>query len=286
MTASLIKNATRIMNRIARWTRQPSQNKTSGFRRILIICKTAPVRHLSNKNGASSTSFFHHTMCGDFDQGCPQDSVANGTPRVWARPVGPSTSAAGIRADLAFDRKTARGLLCSIAPFLLQGGSQLQSWNLAGTVKTVFGAECMAYQQGCLGTLTNHPFSVYTNGTLAATFDSSQNLNVTGNITAGRSLMVGNGGTLISTGAGGTMESLIAKDTVRIVPSNTVGCVDQTATAPGATTEMKVAVSPVSPQRDVMWAGYVSASNTVDIRVCTILALGSSATTFNWSVIP
>jgi hypothetical protein len=174
----------------------------------------------------------------------------------------------------------------SIAPFLLQGGNQLQSWNLAGTVKTVFGAECMAYQQGCLGTLTNHPFSVYTNGTLAATFDSSQNLNVTGNITAGRSIMVGNGGTLISTGAGGTMESLIAKGTVRIVPSNTVGCVDQTATAPGATTEMKVAVSPVSPQRNVMWAGYVSASNAVDIRVCTIVALLGSPTTFNWSVVP
>jgi hypothetical protein len=173
----------------------------------------------------------------------------------------------------------------SIAPFLLQGGSQLQSWNLAGTVKTVFGAECMAYQQGCLGTLTNHPFSVYTNGTLAATFDSSQNLNVTGNVTAGGSLTVGNGGVLISTGAGGTMESLIASGSVGIVPSNRVGCVDRAATAPGATTEMKVVVSPVSPQRDVTWAGYVSASNTVDIRVCTIVALIGSPTTFNWSVV-
>jgi len=174
----------------------------------------------------------------------------------------------------------------SIAPFLVQGGGQLQGWNLAGTVKTVFGAECMASQQGCLGTLTNHPFSVYTNGTLAATFDSSQNLSVTGNITAGGSLMVGNGAVLMSTGAGGIMESLIASGTVRIVPSNTVGCVDQTTTAPGATTEMKVAVSPVSPQRNIIWAGYVSASNTVDIRVCTTLPLQGIQTTFNWSVVP
>jgi len=174
----------------------------------------------------------------------------------------------------------------SIAPFLLQGGNQLQSWNLAGTVKTVFGAECMAYQQGCLGTLTNHPLKVYTNGTLAATFDSSQNFLVTGNVTVGGSLAIGSGGGLTSTGAGGTMESLIAAGTLRIVPRNTVGCVDQTATAPGATTAMKVVVSPVSPQNNITWAGYVSTSNTVDIRVCTIVALLGRATTFNWSVIP
>ena len=67
MSASRIKNATKIMNRIARRTRHASQKKTRGFRRILIICKTAPVRHLSNKNGASSTPFFQHTMRGDFD---------------------------------------------------------------------------------------------------------------------------------------------------------------------------------------------------------------------------
>ncbi len=74
MTASRIKNATRIMNRIARRARQASQKKTSGFRRILIIGKTAPVRHLSSKNGASSTPFFQDTMRGDFDQASPQDS--------------------------------------------------------------------------------------------------------------------------------------------------------------------------------------------------------------------
>jgi hypothetical protein len=68
MTASRIKNAARIINRIARRTRQPSQEKTRGFSRILIICKTAPVRHLSNKDGASSTPFFQPTMRGDFDQ--------------------------------------------------------------------------------------------------------------------------------------------------------------------------------------------------------------------------
>jgi len=174
----------------------------------------------------------------------------------------------------------------SIAPFLLQGGNQLQSWNLAGTVKTVFGAECMAYQQGCLGTLTNHPLKVYTNGTLAATFDPSQNFLVTGNVTVGGSLAIGSGGGLTSTGAGGTMESLIAAGTLRIVPRNAVGCVDQTVTAPGATMAMKVVVSPVSPQTNITWAGYVSTSNTVDIRVCTIIALLGSATTFNWSVIP
>lgn len=174
----------------------------------------------------------------------------------------------------------------SIAPFLLQGGSVLQSWNLAATVKTMFGAECMANGQGCMGTLTNHPFKVYTNGTLAATFDSSQNFLVTGNAMVGGSLTIGSGGGLTSTGAGGTMESLIASGTVTIVPSSAVGCIDQTATAPGATTAMKVVVSPVSPQTNIMWAGYVSASSTVDVRVCTIVALSGRATTFNWSVIP
>src|SRR5712692_1189852 len=106
MTASRIKNATRIMNRIARRTRQASQKKTNGFWRILIICKTAPVRHLSNKNGASSAPFFEDTTRGHFDQASPQDSEC--TPRVWAGPVGPTASAASVRAGSVCDRSCAQ----------------------------------------------------------------------------------------------------------------------------------------------------------------------------------
>jgi hypothetical protein len=91
-------------------------------------------------------------------------------------------------------------------------------------------------------------------------------------------------------GAGNTgwdpVETSVASGTTSVTASNTVGCVDQTATATGATTAMKVVVSPVSPQTNTIWAGYVSSTNNVDIHVCTIVALTGSAVTYNWSVIP
>ena len=169
----------------------------------------------------------------------------------------------------------------SVAPLRLQGGSVLQSWNLPGSVKTIFGAECMANDQGCVGTLTNHPFRVYTDGTLAATFDSSQNLFVTGNLTVGGSLTVAN-----TQPSNGGVDSLIASGTVSIAPKRSIGCVDRSSAAPGATTAMKVVVSPVSPQANIMWAGYVIAANMVAIRVCSIATVPGTATRFNWSVIP
>jgi hypothetical protein len=84
----------------------------------------------------------------------------------------------------------------------------------------------------------------------------------------------------------GTLANVVASGTLSVTAGDSVGCVDQTTTASGATTGMKVLVSPVSPQTNTSWSGYVSAANTVDIHVCTIVALTGSAVTYNWSVIP
>lgn len=96
---------------------------------------------------------------------------------------------------------------------------------------------------------------------------------------------IGAGSAITSSGAGGTMESVIASGTTSVTPGNSVGCTDTTAAASGAATTNRVVVSPQSPQGNTSWSGFLSASNTVDIRVCTIVALTGSATTVNWAVI-
>ena len=85
---------------------------------------------------------------------------------------------------------------------------------------------------------------------------------------------------------GGAVESIIAIGTLAITASNSVGCVDQTAAAPGARSTMKVVVSPIEPQSNTVWSGNVSASDTVDIHVCMIVALTASPVTYNWSALP
>ena len=79
----------------------------------------------------------------------------------------------------------------------------------------------------------------------------------------------------------------IVSGTLSVTPSASVGCTDTTATATGAATTDLVSVTPQSvPSADtnISWQGYVSAANTVDIHVCTIVALTASAITFNWTV--
>ena len=93
-------------------------------------------------------------------------------------------------------------------------------------------------------------------------------------------------GFAIPTAAGSaTLEQIVASGSLSVTARNRVGCVDSTTAATGATTSMKVVVSPVSPQTNTQCSGYVSASNTADIHVCTIVALTGSAVTYNWSVI-
>ncbi|HEV2305494.1 MAG TPA: hypothetical protein VGR93_08245, partial [Candidatus Acidoferrales bacterium] len=68
---------------------------------------------------------------------------------------------------------------------------------------------------------------------------------------------------------------------------STVGCSDATATLTGVTTAMAVAISPqTSPGANVSWSGFVSAANTVDVRLCTLAAFTPSAVTFNIRVLP
>ena len=79
----------------------------------------------------------------------------------------------------------------------------------------------------------------------------------------------------------------VVSGTLSVTPGASVGCTDATATATGAATTDLVSVTPQSvPSADtnISWQGYVSAANTVDIHVCTIVALTASAITFNWTV--
>ena len=66
----------------------------------------------------------------------------------------------------------------------------------------------------------------------------------------------------------------VVSGTATITPGPTVGCTDTTETATGATTSMIVKVSPSSlpaGNANTTWAGYVSASGTVDIHTGSIL---------------
>ena len=67
---------------------------------------------------------------------------------------------------------------------LVQGAHQIHSKNAAGTVHTVFGAEAFAAGQGSIGTISNHPFRIYSNNTLAATVTTTQDLAVVGGLSA------------------------------------------------------------------------------------------------------
>jgi hypothetical protein len=84
----------------------------------------------------------------------------------------------------------------------------------------------------------------------------------------------------------GTLATVVASGTVSVAASNSVGCVDQTAPANGTAPGMKVIVSPVSPQANTQWSGYIGAPNTVDIHVCTFASMEGNAVIYNWSVLP
>lgn len=64
-------------------------------------------------------------------------------------------------------------------------------------------------------------------------------------------------------------------------------CASGTVSITGATTGMAISVTPVSyPGDGSIWYGYVSSSNTVTVKVCGLVALTPSATTFNVRVSP
>ncbi|MFZ0640653.1 MAG: glycosyl hydrolase family 28-related protein [Candidatus Acidiferrales bacterium] len=74
--------------------------------------------------------------------------------------------------------------------------------------------------------------------------------------------------------------------TVSATAPSSVGCNDTTVTVTGATTSMAVSVSPQSsPGSNVTWSAFVSAANTVDVRLCTLVAFTPSAVTYNVRVI-
>jgi hypothetical protein len=82
------------------------------------------------------------------------------------------------------------------------------------------------------------------------------------------------------------LEGIVASGTLTLTSMNTIGCVDAAASASGAVPGNRVVVSPVSPQKDTQWSGYVSKADTINIRVCTITPLTGNAVTYSWSVLP
>lgn len=78
--------------------------------------------------------------------------------------------------------------------------------------------------------------------------------------------------------------------TVSITPQNTVGCTDTSLTITGAATTMGCIPSPAgtlaSADANIDWSCYVSAANTVQVHICTIVALTGAAQSFNVRLIP
>lgn len=63
-------------------------------------------------------------------------------------------------------------------------------------------------------------------------------------------------------------------------------CASGTVTVTGATTAMAIAVTPVTyPGDGSDWKAYVSSSNTITVKVCAIVALTPTASTYNVRVI-
>lgn len=63
-------------------------------------------------------------------------------------------------------------------------------------------------------------------------------------------------------------------------------CTSGTATVTGATTAMAISVTPVAyPGDGTDWKAYVSSSNTVTVKVCGLVAVTPSATTYNVRVL-
>lgn len=64
------------------------------------------------------------------------------------------------------------------------------------------------------------------------------------------------------------------------------GCQSSNLTVAGATTSMAVTVSPATdPGNSVQWQAFVSAADTVTIRVCAIVAATPASTVYNVKVL-
>ena len=89
------------------------------------------------------------------------------------------------------------------------------------------------------------------------------------------------------TGAGDATNAQVLTGSVSATAPAAVGCNDTTVSISGVTTGMVVATSPqASPGANVSWSSFVSASGTVDIRLCTLVAFTPSATTYSIVVLP
>ena len=84
----------------------------------------------------------------------------------------------------------------------------------------------------------------------------------------------------------------ILKGTTGTIGGSSVGagsCTTGTATVTGVTTSMVVDADPTTfPGTAFVWSAYVSAANTVTVRVCVVsgIAATPTATTYNIRAIP
>lgn len=152
-----------------------------------------------------------------------------------------------------------------------------------------------------------HAVDVYSNiawgGALSGGWNS-QNINVgagspfvTGNLPQGNIDWTGTGATgtvLTSPGAGQAPTWQASAAAPLRCTTGSIGggllivgaCTSGTATCTGATTAMQASASPVTyPGDGSDWKAYVSATNTVTVKVCAIVALTPTASNYNVAVI-
>lgn len=88
------------------------------------------------------------------------------------------------------------------------------------------------------------------------------------------------------TGSADATDTQALTGSISATAPSAAGCNDTTVSVAGATTGMVVAASPqANPGANVSWAAFVSASGTVDLRLCTMVAFTPAAVTYNLSVL-
>ena len=99
---------------------------------------------------------------------------------------------------------------------------------------------------------------------------------------------IGAGSAVTSSGAGGTMASVLTATSAAFATATTAGtCVQNTTAVASATTSMAVSISPVStPGVGAVWSAFVSSAGNVTINECAVATSAGGTIAFNIRVTP
>lgn len=176
------------------------------------------------------------------------------------------------------------------------GLNAANSWNL-GNVSTSGGMLAMEAGSGFTGNYLTifDPSSTVSSNTINASIDASYNFNTIGafksTMATGTAPMTVASTTPVAKFTAQYAQSTQYSGTTSRIGGGPLGagiCTTGSVVITGAATTMTVAVSPAAdPGTGFIWEGFVSASNTITVRLCNITsgALTPASTTYNVRVI-